>query len=609
MHWSTALYKAAESFDGGVRSFPLAQEAAFANRLGYEVPNRDYHRLFWSRKQTHWSQTEKRGSSRPHSAGWLVPNPTSDVICKPVFVAHSALGAIWLLRETLGDHALISDGWCSLVRAAEELASNSSDASGVPLSTEDAFAMLEEESLRLLPTHTRNDLRRHTTEDSEGEDDEAEVPPSVQIPCSLPVEPGKRPASPAPGSSPKRARGSKTPRSPIEPSEDETLQAESCITTITNNNRRADSLRKKKLDASRAKKRLGHGLQEPGDKAPLQERAAYNAIPLRDEPTIAWIIRQNVSGTADFYTASPTPYYTACGILEKARALGNQSSQRYAAQFLHAWREQGTPFKATADDQQLLYASQIHLVVPLSQQVGVDSAFCFAWGMCRHYETALAAVHIGSRWALALLGEAYAQKVQQIRQSDFATSNDHTRNRYGKGPVRTEAIAALVKLVYPAPTKRDHEVFRNRLKQAKRWHTIVQGLGWGSLLLIPHEEVSNWWLERVLRVGQLQVFIDLVKRERPDLCAASQSLDAWLGPDGIAGGPISGKQTLSIEAQAPTSVYEVEEIQDSEDEDIEEVMETEAPLDTQETVAPPAQLRQMTLLELFHPVKGAQSKT
>jgi hypothetical protein len=80
-------------------------------------------------------------------------------------------------------------------------------------------------------------------------------------------------------------------------------------------------------------------------------------------------------------------------------------------------------------------------------------------------------------------------------------SNDCLRNRYGKGLVWTEAIAALINLVYDALTKRDYDVFCSCLRQAMRWYTVVEGLGWGSLLLIPLEEVSNWWVERVLRVG------------------------------------------------------------------------------------------------------------
>ena len=66
MHWSTALYKAAEAFDGGARSFPLASEAGFACTHGYEPPNRDYEMLFSRCASASRSQREQGAS--PHSA-------------------------------------------------------------------------------------------------------------------------------------------------------------------------------------------------------------------------------------------------------------------------------------------------------------------------------------------------------------------------------------------------------------------------------------------------------------------------------------------------------------------------------------------------------------
>lgn len=200
------------------------------------------------------------------------------------------------------------------------------------------------------------------------------------------------------------------------------------------------------------------------------------------------MIKQTVSGSAVLYSASTTPYHTACMILEKARTLGNSSAQCNAAQFLQTWRQQGTPFQTRAEVRSLQSHAHLQqeLVASASQGSSPDSAFSFAWDMCKVYGQELAAVYIGSRWALALLGEAYTQKIRQIRQQGWISSNDRTRNRYGKGPVRTEAITALIKLVYPEPTRKQHDTFRTRLKQAMRWHSVVQGLGWGSLLLIPH---------------------------------------------------------------------------------------------------------------------------
>lgn len=61
----------------------------------------------------------------------------------------------------------------------------------------------------------------------------------------------------------------------------------------------------------------------------------------------------------------------------------------------------------------------------------------------------------------------------------------------------------------------------------------------------------------------LHAWIDLVKRERPDVGAASRVLDNWLRPEGILGWSISGTLTLSMELDIPTYPV-VEDVDDSE---------------------------------------------
>jgi hypothetical protein len=234
----------------------------------------------------------------------------------------------------------------------------------------------------------------------------------------------------------------------------------------------------------------------------------------------------------------------------------------------------------------------------------VDSAFFFAWNMCNRSEGELAAIHIEYRWAAALLGKAYADKMAQLRQEDFTSSNDRSRNRYGKGLVSTEALVSLLKLVNPSPTDHDRMVLRKRLTRASRWYTVAQTLGWGSLTLMPHDSIPNTWIESTLRTGELAVWVELIKKESPDIFTASKALEAWLGADGIAGGPISGKKTLSIEAETPATMYDIEEVQDSDDEAGDDEAGDGAV--TSQTQIPPGSpavpLRQMTLLELFHPI-------
>ncbi|KAE8852568.1 hypothetical protein PTNB73_10561 [Pyrenophora teres f. teres] len=557
MHWSAVLDKAAEQFDGGRRSFPLASEADFAHNYAYEPPNEDYQKLFFRQATVPGSQHNTLFC--PHSAGWLIPNDTS--ICKPVFIAHSVLSAIWLLRETLADNALSDDAWNHLVCAAESLAQ-----------------------------------------------DGREEPPSAQKPLASSSEPASAPPH-------NRRSGHPHLRRPLHQSALEQplkRRFQPALSSVSNNNRRAERERSKKLVLLHAKKRLDLGLVAPSDKADAKEKAAYTSITQKDESVVAWIIKQPVSEETDFYSSTQTPYLTACTLLEKARVLGNQSSQYHAAQFLQAWRERGSPFRGggeLAGSQSKMHTGARCLQL-LSVRDDADREFCFAWNMCTRYEAELAAVHIESRWASALLGQAYSKKIAQIRHNDFISSNDRTRNRYGKGPVRTEAIAALVELVSPNATEKDKQVFKRRLGQAMRWYSMSQELGWGILTLIPHDEIANRWIERTLRVGQLDVWMKLLKKERQDICVASKALESWLGPEGIAGGPISEKKTLSIEAEAPATIYEVEEIQDSEDDETDDSVDNSVDNSVGKRIqalpkspTPAPRLRQLTLLELFHPVE------
>lgn len=103
-HWGSVLETAAEHFDGGARSFPLALEAAVGRSYAYDPPNEDYEKLFF--RQAALSGSQRNGLFCPHSAGWLIPNEPS--VCKPVFIAHSVLSAIWLLKESLAAQSTTS---------------------------------------------------------------------------------------------------------------------------------------------------------------------------------------------------------------------------------------------------------------------------------------------------------------------------------------------------------------------------------------------------------------------------------------------------------------------------------------------------------------------
>ena len=88
--------------------------------------------------------------------------------------------------------------------------------------------------------------------------------------------------------------------------------------------------------------------------------------------------------------------------------------------------------------------------------------------MCDWYNTLLAVTNVAVPWSLALLGRAYEDQTRQIWEDDLATSNHQTRNRYGKGQVRSEARTRLIGLICPNPAKKNHDFFRNRIKRATR---------------------------------------------------------------------------------------------------------------------------------------------
>lgn len=232
-------------------------------------------------------------------------------------------------------------------------------------------------------------------------------------------------------------------------------------------------------------------------------------------------------------------------------------SRYNAAQFLQAWRERGSPFRGTRQHSESLLGQ---LTQSQHTKDQLDRAFCFAWSMCNSTEEQLAAVHIEYRWAAALLGRAYEMKVAQIRYDESVSSNNKSRNWYGKGQVRTEVIALLIRLINSSPTDMDKLIFRKRLVKATRWYTLCKGLGWGILTLIPYDDVPVTWVEHTLRVSELDVWIKLVRKESPDVYDASMALETWLGLEAVEGGPISNKERLGIEAEAPRSLYEVEEV-------------------------------------------------
>jgi hypothetical protein len=61
---------------------------------------------------------------------------------------------------------------------------------------------------------------------------------------------------------------------------------------------------------------------------------------------------------------------------------------------------------------------------------------------------------------------------------------------------------------------------------------------------------------------------------------------------------------LSIEAKGPATIHKVEEVGDSEEEDSVDSVEDRDKSNSQDNTAQPKQLRQTTLIELFHPLQA-----
>ena len=359
LHWISILEDAAEQVDGGCQvAHPSVTDYPYA------PPNQAYQRLF---RQATIPQRNNVSSS-PYCAGWLSHDGSS------VFVAHSVPAAIWLLREILGSDTLPDEGWEALVHKA---------------------------------------YARNVYESSQ------EAPPSAQQPRVVHSLPTKRAAASPLASPSKQVRLTVTPPTSHTP-ETEVQEVPVLVTKVSNHNRHAEKARTKKLEAIWLQKRHEAGLVKPSSAASSKEHAAYASIKPKDEPTLSWLLKQPIKNDLDFYCYTTTPYATALGMLERANAVGDSTSQISAAAFLRSWRTYGTPFQT----QEIEAVRCDRSVAPVAHQ----SALASAWALCDRYEKELDVIHIKYRWAMAFLGQAYTEKVNAIEQQEMAANNDTTRN-------------------------------------------------------------------------------------------------------------------------------------------------------------------------------------
>lgn len=511
----------------------------------------------------------------------------------------------------LGDDVLPASMWQRLVSAAQDRTgdvptSPSSPAAipppsaqrpraSPPLSTKRAAASAAEAAS---PTSKR---LRHSAAAR------TEPPSSLQLNVSQPSELAATPQLTAPA----------VPSQPI-------------VTSVTNHNRRAERERTKKQEDSRVRIQRAAGLVAPPPQAPGRERKAYTSVEPEDAAHVSWIFKQAVEGddaegtAVDLFNSVATPYAVAMPMLHKARSIGDVSIWDSAAAFFRQWRTQGTPFghnvaeathrPPTSSRNGALPRSPAAAGAPTALSATTAGALAAAWTLCDRYEQELDVIHIRYRWAMAFLGKVYMDKVQEIGcQEGTAAANrveknkkKRKRSRGGQGKVATEAINTIMSAVSPSPSQQQRQQFRRRLYRALSWYKIAGELGWGMLCLMPHEDISNSWIENDLRASHTPIWCELVTRVNPAACAASRALEEWLGSEGLAGGSICDKETLYIEDIAPSrkrlgTSSQVTEVGDSEDdEDRDDLARSEEAREKVTANAAKPQ-RQRTLLELFQP--------
>lgn len=563
MALSSILAAAASHRTGGERSFPTACDAAIRRKHFYNAPDDSYAKLWFC--EVHTKDTIQSASAARPSAGWIIPRDPSD--CHPVLVGHPLLAVLWLIRDMPPAGTLADDGWQQLVDAAQALPREAATPSPPPSAQRPV-------PIQLPDADSDSDVQRP------GQHRKRKTPPTTL--------------------SPPRPKRIPTPNhTPSDGSEEESLSSpQQLVFKTTNHNRRAHQQREKKLAWAHEQKRIRLGLNPLPKQASTAEITACTTIQEADVEDISWLLKQRTENGNDLYYTAISPYKLTTDMLSKARTVGDQKTWYSTASFLRAWRRHGTPFSSQAPTASAPAASQM-----LTRKRNNEIDFQNAWHLCSYFQDQMASAIIQYRWAMALLYLAYDNSIAQIQEDDRAASTTTSRNRNGKGQVRTQAARSLLQAVSGVtPSKDAKKAFRQRLSRAKRWSMARSTLGVGILCLLS-ADVSNHWAEKALTTAEWQIWLNLVKKVEEPAYTASMALDAWLGAAGIKRGPIHEKETLCIEAATPTVVIRIEEVADS---DMDSDNDSGAESTPAATPAPPAPtaaspLRQLTLLELFKP--------
>jgi hypothetical protein len=518
-----------------------SQSTANRSRIPYTPPTQAYRDLLRAAATT--SLLSPIPNSLAYHAGWF---SVDTVDCPPLFIAHSLLGALTLLRTSLPEDILLDNTWHRLFSAARVLESSGVSLHSPPSAQKRTAAWAgapepspkrtclasasESEEDPVAGHHQRRGRRRRSYsagQDADETEDEEEVAHDHRAEEEGAHDDGEDDATP-----------------PLYTSR------------VSNNNRKAEVAREKKQAAVAAKRREERGLVAPKPNAAAAEQLAHRAISDGDVPDIAWILGQRI-GQLDFFCTARLPYVTATTMLRNARQLGSPTARRDATQFMQNWRQSGQP---------------VCIALPSNTAGQTRSPFNLIWDAVTQAENVKSTAAIVVRWGLASIGQRYQQTVDMLEKADLRKGRGKSR-REGEGHVRAQAKRILWEQEQPSGT---WVAYNNRLKRSRRWYEAAQVLGWGCLLLMPADTVTSCWVEQTLRVAEWTVWLQLVQRVNAPAVQLGREFDAWLGPGGLSGGPVPCAERSGIEASQALRICAIpdsdEESNESDElEDVEKV--------------------------------------
>jgi hypothetical protein len=125
--WVWALDEAAIRNDGGAAGLAAAVDGQQAQQHPYVPPTVAYERVLWEATRTAELSSSPAPVNVAASAGWILPRAADT---PPVFIAHTMLAAVWLLRQSLPDGAVTPSAWAQLAQAASATAKSPSPKPG-----------------------------------------------------------------------------------------------------------------------------------------------------------------------------------------------------------------------------------------------------------------------------------------------------------------------------------------------------------------------------------------------------------------------------------------------------------------------------------------------